>query len=199
MKVYFGTDWKDPKIQTRTVLGGRVPEMWFKDRTEEDKVANGLGDIAVLRFLDEAPLGYYPVRVMTSPQLLQKGLPVTLAGYGLTDMQPEQVDPFKLMKADVTLADAAYSKSEILFDFSNGKGACHGDSGGPAYATLNGKLTVIGVTSRAPNFAGALTCEEGAIYSSIAAHMDFIRKAARDLNSKNFVQDEVIPRPSKGF
>jgi len=95
----------------------------------------------------------------------------------------------------VKLSNAKFTETEILFNFMDGKGACHGDSGGPAFAVINGKLFVIGVTSRAPSLSGGETCLEGAVYTSVPAHIEFLRQSAQYLNSSKFVEDEKIPQP----
>ncbi len=93
-------------------------------------------------------------------------------------------DPTLLRKVDVVLSDAAYSSSELLFKQSaNGGGACHGDSGGPALATVGGKLTVIGITSRSATHAGGGTCLEGSIYTNVGAHISFIQSAIKKLEA----------------
>lgn len=190
LAIYFGLDLKAPLIERR-VLGGKVTTAW--PALTNDQTTNW-GDIALLKFEGEAPQGYVPARLLGSSEPLKNGMDVTLAGYGATSMSPETY-PDKLLKATVKLSNANYSETEILFDFIDGKGACHGDSGGPAFTTINGKLFVIGITSRSPTVEGGYTCLEGAIYSSVPGHIEFLKKAARYLNSKDFVPNERIPQP----
>lgn len=192
MTIYFGTDLEG-QLQERRVLGGKVTAEWPKLTAETEK---NWGDIALLKFEGEAPAGFVPARLLGNAEALKDGMTVTLAGYGLTSMEP-QTDPKKLLKAEVKLSNAKYSETEILFDFQDGKGSCHGDSGGPAFATINGKLFVIGVTSRAPSMSGGMNCLEGAIYTSVPGSVNFLRQAAVYLNSKDFVPDEPIPQPEQ--
>lgn len=68
-----------------------------------------------------------------------------------------------------TTAPVAYtSESEFVLD-ETAAGSCSGDSGGPAYMEIDGKLYVVGVTSR-----GNLTCDSRGIYTSLYAHMDWL-------------------------
>lgn len=49
-------------------------------------------------------------------------------------------------KSQIVL-NAQYGQREFLMSIVGG-GSCSGDSGGPAYVSLNGKLYVAGITSR---------------------------------------------------
>ena len=190
--IVFGSDLTGKVIRKR-VQGGKVTDAW--PQLTADK-SNNWGDIALLRFEDQAPEGFAPVRLLGDATQLKDGMDATLVGYGLTDMET-QVDPGKLMKANVKIQNAKFSETEISFGQTDGKGACHGDSGGPAYATINGKLFLIGVTSRSLTEAGGMTCLEGSIYTSIPGEIAFLKKAAVYLNSKDFVPNQPIPQPEE--
>jgi secreted trypsin-like serine protease len=192
MIILFGSDLsKKNSIETRKVLGGQVPDAWpalTEGQTKDE------GDVALLKFEGEAPAGFKPMRLLGNPEQLIAGMDVTLVGYGLTNMDPE-TDPKKLMKAAVKLSNPTFAKTEILFEQHEGRGACHGDSGGPAFAVINQKTFLIGVTSRSITEAGGNTCLEGSIYSSVAGQIEFLKKAARYLNSAQFVPGKPIPQP----
>lgn len=190
MFVIFGTDLRG-KLEKRRVLGGKVAPQWPLLTPEQEK---NWGDIAVLRFEGEAPEGYERARLLGDSAQLKDGMDVVLAGYGLANMSPPE-DPEKLMHVIVKMSDAKYSETEVKFEQHQGKGACHGDSGGPAFATINGKLFLIGVTSRSATEAGGGTCLEGSIYTSIPGSIEFLKAAAKHLNSKAFVPNEKLPQP----
>jgi secreted trypsin-like serine protease len=165
-----------------------------------DKNSN---DIALVKFDGTLPRGYSPARLLASAKEIKTGMTVVLAGYGATGMnvsaakaesflkaskkpakprtpsrQPQPTGTPILRKVDVKLTNATYTQTEILFDMSaDGGGACHGDSGGPALATINGQLTVIGVTSRSATEKGGATCKEGSIYTNVGAFGPFIKSS----------------------
>lgn len=69
--------------------------------------------------------------------------------------------------------------------------ACHGDSGGPLLYKVDGKLTVLGVTSTV-GFAGTkLPCNMGAIYATFGP-------AAQDLIKSNLAADPCAGIPAEG-
>ena len=94
-----------------------------------------------------------------------------------------------LRAATVKLTDPLYAQTELLIEqTADGKGACHGDSGGPAFAQINGQLVQVGVTSRSATEAGGLTCQSGSIYTNVAAQAGFIEKTIARL--------EALPAPA---
>jgi hypothetical protein len=89
---------------------------------------------------------------------------------------------FLLRKVAVAIKDAAFSKSEVLLDQTAGKGACHGDSGGPAYSkNAAGELYLWGVTSRGIHDPGD-TCGGDSAYTNILDHKAWLQTAAKAMN-----------------
>jgi secreted trypsin-like serine protease len=140
------------------------------------------------------PAGYKPAVLLSSSVTLVNGRAATLAGYGLQDMATQK-EADSLMKTEVRISDAKYSETEVLFEQFQGRGACHGDSGGPALVTAKGRAIVFGVTSRSATMAGGRNCLEGSIYSSVPAKLEFIRSAANQLNAPDF-RPAPIPQPN---
>lgn len=66
--------------------------------------------------------------------------------------------------------------TEIAVDQKDGHGACQGDSGGPAYAYINGKKYLWGVTSR-----GDGSCRTYGIYTNALVYGAWIQKVSREL------------------
>jgi secreted trypsin-like serine protease len=134
----------------------------------------------MIRFSGELPPGYQPIKVLREKNSLKNGMQVTIAGYGMLSMEPA-VESSHLMKASIELSDADYSESEVLFQQFEGRGACHGDSGGPAFVTINGVKVLFAVTSRAATENGGSTCLEGSIYTSVSFYLPWLRTVAAEL------------------
>ncbi len=72
--------------------------------------------------------------------------------------------------------------SEASLDQRRGTGACHGDSGGPAYLALEGGYALWGVTSRGLNDPND-DCSQFAIYTKAMPYANWIVKAKRFLDT----------------
>jgi secreted trypsin-like serine protease len=176
------------KAQVRQVVAGRTSPLWPKLRPGQK---SNWGDIAILRFAGALPQGYKPAKLLADPSQLKKGQVVTLAGFGLIDGR-RQIDTDVLRKVDVSLADPKFSQSEVMFDQRAKKGACHGDSGGPAFARVKGELVLFGVTSRGYNDP-LDTCEGFSIYTNASTYVSWIKSTIDALNK--LTKPERIPQP----
>lgn len=195
LAIFFGrtipqTTTEGNELMLRPVIAGRVPEGWSK--LGRDQIKNW-SDIALLRFEGALPENYGPALILSNREALREGDTLTLAGFGLINGRyrtPSRV----LRSVEVSLFMNRFSDSELAFDQQGGRGACNGDSGGPAITRLNGRLGVAGVTSRGVLDPG-YTCEKYSIYTSTASHIDFIRKSIADL-SRADVTTAPIPQPN---
>lgn len=174
MVVIFGAK-VDRSAQMRKVTGARSHENYLlRGNDLKDN-----GDIAVVRFEGRAPIGYVPAEILSDAKLLKNGASVLLAGYGISDGRGK-TGGGTLRSVSVKIADAAYSETEVKLDQRQGRGACHGDSGGPAYVSIAGKNYVWGVTSRGVEDIFDL-CNKFSVYTSIPAHRDWVQKMALEL------------------
>jgi secreted trypsin-like serine protease len=152
-----------------------------------EKGANN--DLALARFAGKAPSDFQ-IAKMASPSLersLRSGTNVMLSGYGVSSYgltgpggQPDGDGDGILRQVDgIRLVSFINSGKELLFDQTKGKGACHGDSGGPAYVidSITKKQTLIGVTSRGTERRGL--CNQQAIYSSVMAYSTWITESLK--------------------
>jgi hypothetical protein len=145
-------------------------------------------DIGVL-LLEEAAL--------TAPRMIAQdciledylydGAPVTIVGYGATDIWGTEYDT-KLIEAATTVADhdcsdissgcnRSVSPGGELGAAGGGIDACFGDSGGPLYLNTPEGDFVVGVVSRAYDYVYA-PCEEGGIWVRPDAVLDWIEEVS---------------------
>ncbi|MBK7890018.1 MAG: trypsin-like serine protease [Bdellovibrionales bacterium] len=188
LRVVFGTDFNSPQIAVRAVDAYKVSPLWAFRQGEELNT----GDISVVKFSGGLPAGYKPIKFLTDASLLKDGAPVMLAGFGASDvvqvrdprtgrMVSDHQNAGKLRFVTTSIKKAEYTKSEVLVEQAHGKGACHGDSGGPAYTELNGELVVFGVTSRGVDDPND-TCGVSAAYTNVAYYANWVVRTAKDLN-----------------
>ncbi|MNY53743.1 Trypsin [compost metagenome] len=104
---------------------------------------------------------------------------MTLAGYGLTDGVNKTGDNL-LRKTDVQIIEH-FGKTEVALDQSQGKGACHGDSGGPAFLKVAGVEYVWGITSRGIGKDGVDDCSLFSLYTKVTAQQAFVDGALATL------------------
>jgi uncharacterized protein (TIGR03382 family) len=104
------------------------------------------------------------------------GTEVVDVGYGVSDNNDGGGGI--LRKVSKVTADCGGAGDEgvsnanlVCMDAADGAGSCFGDSGGPTYVTVNGKLVVAGVTSGG---TGELCGDGWDLYTSVSAEIDFI-------------------------
>jgi secreted trypsin-like serine protease len=130
---------------------------------------------------------------LATKEELEKAQKTTLVGFGNNDVASTRGFGIKRkVMVDITEmrrssgGDLASLEHTLGFDatcefIAGGKGydSCNGDSGGPAYISLNGTMKVAGLTSRSVEEADE-PCGEGGIYSRIDANLDFLKTTAAD-------------------
>ena len=100
-------------------------------------------DIGVVHL--EAPITHISP-VTLSSRSLNGGEPITIVGFGLTDMHTEN---FGVKHATTnTIATVNENSYEYILDSSSVGMACRGDSGGPIFTRAFGEEMQIGITSR---------------------------------------------------
>ena len=175
--VVFGTNIESTDIIVRRAVTAVTTPAWATRAAQE--LNNG--DMAMVGFVGGLPEGYKPAEMLSDLSVLKDGATVTLAGYGTSD-GVAGTGAGKLRYVDTTIQAVGYSESEILMEQSKGFGACHGDSGGPAYVEVNGKRLVIGVTSRGVNDPEN-HCGVSSAYTSIPFYTEWIKKSAITLSA----------------
>jgi secreted trypsin-like serine protease len=181
MRLFFKTDLRQAGGKEVPVAGYVRPKGYGHMTSEED-----MNDIALIRFEGGLPPGYRPAELLRDEALLKNGEKVTLAGFGVSNGRihgdGSSAGAGVLRKVDVTIAQAAYGRTEVVMDQTHGHGACHGDSGGPAFLKRGREYLLFGVTSRGSS-GGRDDCSGASIYTSILAHARFLREAAGGLRA----------------
>jgi len=140
-------------------------------------------DVALVKFKGDLPAGY-KVAELGGAELVKDGAKVILAGYGASSMTEGQSDGSAVLrKTAVLLTKSDISDFEMFFDQHEGSGACHGDSGGPAYVKKGKKLYLIGITSTSATLEGGATCLEGSLYEKVPVFADYITETVTKLQN----------------
>lgn len=180
--VAFGTDISSTNLIVRPVVSTETTPIW---PVRQNQTLN-TGDLALVAFVGGLPTGYKAARMLGDISQLKDGDIATLAGYGEADGVTGK-GAGQLRSVDIAISKVDLSQTEILFDQSGGKGACHGDSGGPAYVTIKGVRYLVGVTSR-----GVDQCKSDSIYTNIPYYAAWIVREAKVLTAKAVAIEKIL-------
>ena len=114
-----------------------------------------------------------PVPINLDPAMAPIGVMVTMVGFGTTQVGAgggagvEYVVNQTSISCDPQIGSNA---NLLCFSQTNGTGKCEGDSGGPSFATVNGKLLEVGITS-----FGDQQCAQFGADTRVDAEKDFIK------------------------
>ena len=150
-------------------------------------------DLALIKLEKAAPSNFQFAHLPTgNSQIISTSTKLILAGYGVTTpiVNKSIKDPVTgaskvahLPSAgagtlrfvdNVTILNVTPDNKEILIDQQNGAiGACHGDSGGPAYFKQDdGTFVLVGITSRGTNPLG--NCDQSNVFTDVIGYLDWI-------------------------
>lgn len=160
-------------------------------------------DIAIIKLRTPAPSDYKPAKLPSADFALTVKNKLILSGYGanvpvLNELVTDPVSGVERIVAikmkdsgtgtlrtvtDVTITKVTADNKEIVITEAKGtRGACHGDSGGPAYVKQSdGSLILIGVTSRGTSELG--NCNESGVFTNMVGHLDWIKTTIAELRS----------------
>ncbi len=185
-RIIFGTDIRAEGRIMRPIVSYQTSPMW---PVRGDEPVNS-GDIAVVHFEGGLPEGYRPAPILEDTSVLTANSIVMLAGYGVED-GVQRTGSGLLRFVETTLIDPKYSETEMSIDQSKGRGACHGDSGGPAYVKVGETRMLWGITNHGINDTKD-DCSTSASYALIPFYKNWIAKTVKILSGKGKGQDLVI-------
>jgi secreted trypsin-like serine protease len=173
IEIMFAPEMKNAKAdQIRKVVQAVIHPQYAKEVTAKD-----MYDVALMKFEGKAPVNYKIAPMLFDRGAIQKDVRTIVAGYGLNWTIGPKSGAGTLRTTDLRISDANYSNTEVMLDQSITRGICSGDSGGPAYLSVNGVLHVWGVASRGDSLPGWLTpkCMLFSIFTRVDAHQAFIQ------------------------
>lgn len=154
-QVFFGSD---PKKKKSGTLIDVVETRAHRD-FDQDTLAN---DIAVVALAERGPTK--PARLLKDSDVLEKDVTLRIVGFGLTSADEVDLGPKHSGETKIASLD------DTTFRFTAAPAqTCHGDSGGPAFASIDGKDTLVGITS-----AGDSACKSYGRDTRVDAFADFL-------------------------
>lgn len=136
------------------------------DKYQDIKDSDARHDLALVFFEGDLPPNFKVAPLLGDEQQLGIGDTVTIAGYG-------RGSPLgRLAKIDLPITRFSKEKTLIWLGQSKAQGACHGDSGGPAYKIVKNNIYLAAVTS----YGETVDCDRHAIYTSLKPYRDWLRQ-----------------------
>ncbi|MGE5085997.1 MAG: S1 family peptidase [Bacillota bacterium] len=145
-----------------------------------EEMATTLNDLAVLKLADPVPVGFSPARLLSPKVRLAMGYKAVAAGFGIAEESTKESKDI-MQYAEVTMTQRTHQF--IVADQTNGRGACKGDSGGPAFFESPRGPVLVGVTRG--SHGGVSDCHHYAEFTYVPAFKVFLLKAAKMLEAES--------------
>jgi secreted trypsin-like serine protease len=84
----------------------------------------------------------------------------------------------------VRVVDSRPGKTEMIMDQTHGSGACHGDSGGPAFVKSGRTISLAGLTNRGYPDRAPDDCAHQVVYTKVPSYQRWIRASEKKLESR---------------
>lgn len=172
MEVVFGQSiysMKAKRVQVESMIA-------HKDFIHSSVIRN---DLALLKIEGKIHEGYKVLDIDSSLNLeFDPGTMVLVAGFGFSRIDFMRMGLGTLRAAEVRMEYYSSLEDLMILDQSEEKGICQGDSGGGAFALVNGKLVQLGVTSFVylkPNSSTKADCRNKAFFTNVAHFNGWIK------------------------
>ncbi len=181
MYVFFAAK-PNRETERRQVLKAKVSPYWELRRNESKNTS----DIAVFKFAGNGlPKGYEAVKFLEDDSVLKKGTSTVTLGYGI-DNAVTQTGAGTLRATTLQISDPKFSPTELLVDQRKGSGACHGDSGGPAFVYLkdqqgSGAYYLWGITNHSSSDDVDNLCNRSVIYTNATLFITWMELVKKSL------------------
>lgn len=150
------------------------------DLEPNENVYTGFNDVGLIVLETAAPAFAQTVAILNDTAL-NVGQKLLLAGYGLeNELSDPPVRAKGLNFVHVTVAKLF--SNIIVTEQSEARGACAGDSGGPAYLETAQGLIVLGITRGPYNLAQ--DCRHWGEYTYASRFKDYILKSAQEMGAE---------------
>lgn len=148
-----------------------------------------MADIGLLK-MEFAPLprGYGPAELLADTTRLKEKASFTAVGYGVNWSWVAELGAGIIRSVQLNIDDPQFTKTEVLVAQSLTRGICLGDSGGPGYMNVDGRLQVWGVASRGDSLYSKVIpdCFIYSVYTRVDAYLPWIHKTAEELNKLHY-------------
>lgn len=197
-RIFFGPDFvSDPsKDLTHEVIAVRAMKPGKRNYPNLD--------IAWIRFAGSAPAGFHPVKILADQSRLARGDVLIREGYGTRN--PEEQNPGLLTTVTGTFDHIENSHLYhylLITGWSQGKTTCYGDSGGPAYANIDGVWHLVGTVNGQEwhdDLAPDQDCRTGiSVYTFVGAFKSWFEQSAGIELSVTGQTPEFSPIEGKTF
>lgn len=152
-----------------------IPGIRVISQQKHPRWIKGPYDVSIIIFDGKLPDNLAPVDIaaIDDGSGSQGGMRVTLAGYGVIGESRQGAGILRRVEARIKRFDNA--NKEFHMQEGLGVGSCYGDSGGPAYVNVGGKLAVIGATSRGSD------CDSGdGVYEDVRLYQGWYKCVAKE-------------------